>query len=178
MKKGSDLRVIIPHDKKAQIWVETVTYTLIGLTIIGLLIAGIRPQIEKAQDKNLIKQIKESLEEINQKINEIRVIPGNQRKIILHIDKGAVTIDAENDLIVWRMMSSYEYSEPDLTITEGNLNITTVDGNPWEIVFELPFTSNITYDGLEISRELRETSTSYDLIIKNEGQNLDIRSMD
>jgi len=165
-------------NKRGQVWVETVTYTLIGLTIIGLLIAGIRPQIEKAQDKTLINQIKTSMEEINQKINEIRVIPGNQRKIILHIDKGAVTIDAENDLIIWKMMSSYEYSEPNLNITEGNLNITTIDGNPWEIIFKLPFTSNITYDGSDVSRELRETSTSYNLIIKNEGQNLDIRSMD
>ena len=62
MQKRSELRSLAINQKRAQVWVETVTYTLIGLTIIGLLIAGIKPKIEESRDKSIINQIKRSLE--------------------------------------------------------------------------------------------------------------------
>ena len=46
----------IKNKKRGQIWVETVIYTLIGLTIIGLLLAVSKPQIDKQKDKALIEQ--------------------------------------------------------------------------------------------------------------------------
>jgi hypothetical protein len=164
-------------DKKAQIWVETVTYTLIGLTIIGLLIAGIKPKIEEARDESLINQIKKSMEEINQKINEVRASPGSQRKIILHIEKGKLTINPKEDTIIWEINSNYKYSEPDFTIQEGNLNITTITNNPWTIAITLPINTNITYDQTELPREFRETSTSYEIIIKKQNNGIDFKSI-
>ena len=117
------------------------------------------------------------MEEINQKINEVRVSPGGQRKIILHIEKGTLTINASADMITWGIGSTYKYSEPDLQIQEGNLNITTTANNPWDVTISLPINTNITYNQDETSREFRETSTSYEIVIKNEGTNIDFRNV-
>ena len=36
---------ILPKSKRSQVWVETVVYTLIGLTIIGIVLSMALPQI-------------------------------------------------------------------------------------------------------------------------------------
>ena len=55
-------------ESKAQIWVETVIYTLIALAIMGLLLALIKPTIEEKKDKAVIEQSKLILDDINKKI--------------------------------------------------------------------------------------------------------------
>ncbi|MAG39492.1 hypothetical protein CMI41_00805 [Candidatus Pacearchaeota archaeon] len=165
------------NKKRGQVWVETVTYTLIGLTIIGLLIAGIKPRIEESQDKSLINQIKESLETINQEINSVKTAPGNQRKFFVNIEKGSLEINPEEDSLTWVMDSRYKYSELNLSIEEGTLNITTIKENPWQVTIVLPLNLNLTYDGEETIKEFRETSTAYEFIVKNEGETIDIKNI-
>ena len=38
-------------DKKAQVWIETVIYTLIALALIGTVLAFVKPKIQEIQDK-------------------------------------------------------------------------------------------------------------------------------
>ena len=51
---------IIVNTKKSQVWVETVIYTLIGLSIIGILLAVLKPTVESTKDRLMIEQIIES----------------------------------------------------------------------------------------------------------------------
>ena len=37
-----------------QVWVETVTYTLIAIVMIGLVLSFAKPKIEELQDKTII----------------------------------------------------------------------------------------------------------------------------
>ena len=137
MQKRSELRSLAINQKRAQVWVETVTYTLIGLTIIGLLIAGIKPKIEESRDKSIINQIKRSLEEVNQEINKVKSAPGNQRTITINIEKGELNILPEENKIIWQIDSNHKYSEPNMTIPEGNLEILTEAAGPWSFTATL-----------------------------------------
>ena len=56
--------------KKAQVWIETVTYTMIALVMIGLVLAFAKPKIEELQDKTIIEQSIKILNEFNSIILE------------------------------------------------------------------------------------------------------------
>ena len=163
--------------KGGQIWVETVIYTLIGLTVMGLLIAGIQPKIEKSKDKLFIEQAKEVLEKINSEINEIKASPGNQRKVSIKINKGTLIVDPIDDQIVWEIESSFQYSEIDYALNEANLEIITTGEGPYNVRIKLPIFSNLTFNNLELNKSFKETSQPYDLLLKNKGSTIDLRSV-
>ena len=52
-------------EKKGQVWVETVIYTLIAFVMIGAVLAFVRPKIEEFQDKAVVEQTISALEDIN-----------------------------------------------------------------------------------------------------------------
>ena len=55
--------------KKGQIWIETVLYTLIGLSLIGLVLAFVTPKINEARDNLVIEQTKDVMKIFDDKIN-------------------------------------------------------------------------------------------------------------
>ena len=67
--------------KRGQVWVETVIYTLIGLAIIGIVLAVAKPQIDIKKTEILVEQSRDSLLNIDGKIEEVLVAPGNQRSV-------------------------------------------------------------------------------------------------
>ena len=89
MKKG----------EKAQVWIETVIYTLIAFAILGAVLAFAKPKIEELQDKSIIEQSIKMLENIDGIIGEIRTVQGNQRQMELELKKGTLTIDSSNNNI-------------------------------------------------------------------------------
>ena len=44
------------NSRKGQIWIETVIYTLIGLALIGLVLAILTPKIKEFGDRQIIEQ--------------------------------------------------------------------------------------------------------------------------
>ena len=113
-------------DKKAQVWIETVIYTLIAFIMIGAVLSIVKPKIEELQDKAIIEQSISMMQQIDE---IIRVLieggPGNKRQIELGIKKGVLIIDGEKDKIVFEIESRHAYSEPGANISEGNLIINT-----------------------------------------------------
>jgi len=158
--------------KKAQIWVETVIYTLIGLAIIGLLLAISKPKIDQMKDKSVIEQTIDSMNKIDSKIFEVidRGI-GNKRRIDeLKISKGRFIINPVDDEISWILDSSYKYSEPDQPIALGRLNVlTTKDGDKWEIEISAEYPVDLTYDGREDLKEFSISPSPYAISILNNG---------
>ena len=63
----------------AQVWVETVIYTLIGLVLIAVVLSAALPQIENIKDKETIKQTIVALNLLNQKIAETKQSPSSNR---------------------------------------------------------------------------------------------------
>ncbi|MFH1238297.1 MAG: hypothetical protein ABIH79_02065 [archaeon] len=159
-------------NKHGQIWVETVIYTLIGLAIIGLVLAAAKPKIDAKKDEIIIEQAIEALGNINDKVYEVQRAEGNRRSIDLTIGKGKLIIDMEEDKISWVLESSFEYSEKDVAVSLGSLEVFTKESTPWEVTLEEDYAVDIQFEGhTEGTKELDVASTPYRLIIENKGTN-------
>ncbi|MCK5449262.1 hypothetical protein KAI32_00175 [Candidatus Pacearchaeota archaeon] len=157
-------------DKRGQIWVETVIYTLIGLAIIGLVLAAAKPKIDAMQDEIIIEQSIEALGNINDKIYEVQRATGNRRGVELTIGKGKFIIDMAGDKISWVIESSFEYSEKDVAVSLGSLEVLTKESTPWEVTLEEDYSIDIQFEGQTNGiKELTPASTPYELIIENKG---------
>ena len=159
--------------KQGQIWVETVIYTLIGLSIIGLVISIIKPAIDEKRDKAVIDQSLEMLNSISSDIDEVRYYgTGNARQIELKIKNGKLEIDSKNDSIIFSMDSSYKYSELDQSVSIGKINSTTrKKANKYEVLLRLDYKGilNLTYNEEEKLKNFQAASLPYKITATNFG---------
>ena len=156
-----------------QVWVETVVYTLIALIMIGLVLGVAKPKIESLQDKAIIEQSIDMIEEIDSIIEEIKVAPGNKREIALSLKKGDLTIDGVNEEILFQIESKHTYSEPGEVYTEGNIEIITEEvGKISNVNLTRSYEDNydIQWNGQENSKLLSKTSVPYKIFISNQGK--------
>ncbi|MEM4330540.1 MAG: hypothetical protein QW273_00865 [Candidatus Pacearchaeota archaeon] len=165
------------RDKKAQVWIETVIYTLIGLSIISLLLIYAKPKIEEVQDKIAIESVIDLFNKIDYLVLNVMSIEGNRRVIEINVPKGVLTIDAKNDEIVWKSFLNYKYSESDVELKLGRISILT-SGNisPYEVKVKLNYTNiNITINEKEEVFDIGETKSLIKITFTNKGnRNLDV----
>jgi|TARA_B100001971_G_C18143479_1_gene511689 hypothetical protein len=155
--------------KSGQVWVETVIYTLIGLTIIGLVLTVAKPKIDAKKDEILIDQAIESLGNINNKIYSSANAPGSKRLVDLKIGKGKLIIDMNAETISWILESSFEYSESGSTIPLGSMNVTTSGSSPYEVELKMGYPFDLRYSGQNSgTKELNEASVPYRLFFEND----------
>jgi type II secretory pathway pseudopilin PulG len=155
---------------RGQVWVETVIYTLIGLAIIGLVLAVALPKVNQKKDEILINNAIGALGDINDKIYEVRKAVGNRRQVDVDIGKGKVVIDMDEDTISWVLSSSYEYSEEGLTISQGRIDVTTTKASPWEVELLMNYSVDLQYNGQTTgTKELSSAAQPYGIQIENEG---------
>ena len=158
-------------EKKGQVWVETVIYTLIGLVVIGILLAAAQPKIAEMKDKAIIEQTISSLNEVNSKIYEVQFAEGNKRIVSLSVSKGNFYVDGANNQIGWIMDSNYKYSEPGVVLPLGNMKVVTQKGSPYSVRFFIEYNLNLTSVGLDSVSNLSSSPTPYRLSIENKGKN-------
>lgn len=159
--------------KLSQIWVETAVYTLIGLTIIGILLSIANPQIEKIKDRSIIKQTIDSVNTLDDKISEVEQSPANVGIIDLRVAKGRLVINSTNDSVVYIMEDTrLELSQIDQEIREGNIFIKTIKhGNRFSIFLTRHYYGlNITYSGADMDKILQAAASPYKIRIENQGQ--------
>jgi len=158
---------------KGQVWIETVTYTLIALVMIGLVLSFAKPKIEELQDKAIIEQSVQMLKEFDLVVKEVgEGVVGNTRKIETNLKKGSIKVDSPNDLLIFEMKSRYQYSQPRQSYQEGALTVyTTEDGKYYPINITLNYSGiyNITYSSLENQKIISKSSTSYEIFISKKG---------
>ncbi len=160
-------------NRRGQIWVETIIYTLIAFALIGLVLAFVKPKIEEIQDKGIIEQSISVLEDIDLIIKTLGD-PGNQRIINLGISKGIFNIDGENNKLFFELESRHTYSEPGRHITIGNIIVLTEKiGKINDVILTRNYEGeyDITYQNMNELKKIGKTSTSYTLLIANKGEN-------
>ncbi len=165
---------------KAQIWIETVIYTLIGLVLIGMVLAVAKPAIEKQKDQKIIEYTITELNELDEKIDEVKIGgTGNARAYNFIVKKGSLIIDPENDTIEFVIPdSTYAASEEEsnriVSIPTSNLKIRTQKlGKGYKISIwrdYSPSNINITYNGKEDKKTFSIAPTAYSLMIENAGR--------
>ncbi|MDO8459736.1 MAG: hypothetical protein Q7S74_01370 [Nanoarchaeota archaeon] len=161
--------------KKGQIWVETVLYTLIGLALIGITLAIISPKISQTKDKLVVEQSINSLNVIDEKINEVLGRgPGNVRIISdFTIKRGEFYINSTGDSIVYVIKDlNKPYSEPGIPINIGRIKVLSEEGKKSSTVYLTLYyidTANITYHGEKDVKKFSAASTPYKFLIENVG---------
>ena len=167
--------MIEKRGKQGQVWVETVIYTLIGLTIMGAIIAVVTPKITQMNDKILLTQTIDSMNKLNEQIQDSFLYAGSQREITLMVKKGEYTIDAPNDNIQYLLKNTnLLYSQPNISITQGDMKILTVEkpgGKKYDIYLTLHYDVNLTYgsENKEINKTLTSAPVAYRLLVINRG---------
>ena len=158
--------------KKGQIWVETVIYTLIGLAIIGIVLGGAKPQIDKKKNEIVIEQSIEALQNIDIKIGEVLAAMGNQRIADLKISKGSLFFNIDNRSIYWIIDSNFEYSEEGVPISIGLLTVTTdKSADKWKVKIERKYNLKLTFDGKDNGiKELSYAAVPYRIVFENNGR--------
>jgi hypothetical protein len=164
--------------RKAQVWIETVIYTLIGIVVIGLLLAFAKPKIDSIKDKSIIEQSISSFNELNKLIYEVQARgPENSRQIDLKISKGRLVIyqvNATTNRISWIVDPvEYKYSQPGISVSSGDLKLRTESktekGKTYLIEIFKEYPLKITFNEEEIKKEIANSPSPYKLIIKNNG---------
>jgi len=154
-------------NRKGDVWVSTVLYTLITIAVIALVLAAVTPVINKNKDKVIIEQSVDMLNQIDQAIDTSIQVEGTRAMVELSIKKGNLIFDSNQ--ISWKFDdSNYMYSEPGQIVNKGKMIILTMPkDNKWSI--------NITLNNLEINITsqlvLQPSDTSYKLFIENLGYN-------
>ena len=159
--------------RSGQVWVETVIYTLIGLALIGLVLAILTPKIKEFKDRSVIEQTIESLNVFDSKIVEVLDASGNKRKVNFRLDKGTIIVEPLNDKIKYVLEeSNVRYSEPSVPISIGRIEILTEKMNEkYKINLSLSYVYNITYDGSDIEEgKFNPVSIPYKFFIENRGR--------
>jgi len=163
-------------NNKGDVWVSTVLYTLIGLAIIGSLIAVLQPKISELKDKLVAEQTVQSLNVLDDTMLRVREATGTRLNYILRLDKGNFIIDGYNESIYWQSDSKYQYSDENklinLTTTRGIQVLTVKSGGLWNINFMMNYRGyglNITINGKDDFKTLTPSSMPYSVWITNKG---------
>lgn len=159
-------------NKRGQVWIETVLYTLIGLALMGLALGFVMPKINESRDRALVEQAINSLAELDGKVSEaIQSGPNNVRQAVLLMKKGELYINSTSDEIVMALTGlTKPYSEPGVLIDSGRVKILSESGPKDSTVYlRLSYNANITYLGEDRNKKFSAASTAYKFFITNRG---------
>ena len=168
----------IQNQKKAQVWVETAIYTLIGLTIIAIVLSIATPQIEKAKERSIISQTEDALNILNNEIREVEQTAGSVKIVNFKITKGKLEINPSSDKADGKTTytlenTKLEFSEEGQEIKVGEILFnTTKSGRSFDVSLTLPHEGlYITFNEKSKLKTLHASTTPYNIKIENVGDN-------
>jgi len=156
---------------KGQIWIETVLYTLIGLALIGIVLAIITPRINESKDRSIVEQSITTLNLIDSKINEVvEGGGGNVRNIdSLTLKRGELYINASNNSISIEISDlTSPYSQVGVAINFGRTKVLTREnGRYYSVKISIEYGFDLKYDGTNNVKKFTSASLPYRLSIEN-----------
>jgi len=158
---------------KAQIWVETVIYTVIGLAIIATVLAIATPSINKYKDEIVIEQTISDLNELNGLILELRDWGlGNKREADFTIKKGNLVVDGSGNNITYTMeRTGLKFSEPGEDAVQGDIVVRTEKvGRKYQVSLTINYDDiDLTFNGGNNIKKFTHAPAPYKLFIENNG---------
>lgn len=164
-------------NKRGQVWVETVLYTLIGLGLIALVLAFVSPRITQEKERILVEQTIQSLNVIDDKINTVlEKGEGNRRVVEFGIGRGELHFNSTNDKIIFVFNDlKNPYTEPNVEYESvGRVKILSVEGRRTSQVFltlDYGNSANLTFAGKDEDRKFDAAARPYEFSIENLGRN-------
>jgi len=169
--------------KNGQVWIETVLYTLVGLILIGLVLAYAIPKITSSQERLAVEQTVAAMKTLDKTITSIVELgSGNVRSYDLTFKKGEFYINGTGDsiLFVLRDMKK-EYSQPEFPVEDGRIEILTrQERDKYSVYLKLDYNNyaNITYIEKDVSQKFSQAPTPYRFKISNLGSNQSLSVID
>lgn len=166
-------------NSKAQIWVETVIYTLVAITLISLVLAFALPAINERRDQNIVESSIVLMNDLSNRIDAVTFDgAGNQRVTQLNIKRGKLVVQPEDNILFFEIEDSKyaasEYEYPLFVRVSGtSLELRTENlGDTYRITIRriLPENVNLTYNGKDQPWEFSHAPTPYAVGIKNNGR--------
>jgi len=169
-------------NRKAQVWVETVIYTLIAFVIIGLILLFVKPKIEEIQDKALIEQSIGVLKDLDATFLDItQGGVGNKRLLEIRVKKGILRISAEENEISFEIESRYVYSQPGKNVSyDGIVVLTEEKGKINKVTLTKDYAGkyDISLFNNQIQKSLNKAPTPYKTFITNKGGEIPIMEIE
>ena len=159
---------------RAQVWIETVIYTLVGLALIGFALSLVLPKINDYRDRGVVESTLTSFDKIDEKLVQVLSAPGNIRVVDFVLKRGYLTVDSINDQIIFQLNDSTTvFSEPGITAQIGRVNVTTSqNGKKYSVVLVLPVDGDVVLkDSTEPTKTLAPATIPYKLSFENVGLN-------
>ncbi|MBI2631984.1 hypothetical protein HYW75_03200 [Candidatus Pacearchaeota archaeon] len=164
--------------KNGQVWIETVIYTVIGLALIGTVLAFVSPKISETRDKIAIEQSIEAMQTLDAKVQEVIGEGTGSKRIIgaFNLKRGELIIDPSKDgntpvnfdTITLKISNlKYLYSESGEKINFGRVELISTKGaktNEVELVLRY---NSIKYGNQDSIKLITAASTPYKLSIEN-----------
>lgn len=167
---------MLAKKRKSQIWIETVIYTVIGLTIIAIVLSIANPAIARYRDRIVIEQTIDALvgeNSLNEKILEVKDEgAGNKRIIDFRLKKGSLIVNSTDNKIIYILEGTgVEYSELGKEVAYSELTIKTEKkGKKYNIELTLSYGSkniDITYNEKDDTKTFNQASTPYKISVTN-----------
>jgi type II secretory pathway pseudopilin PulG len=157
---------------KGQVWVETVVYTLVGLSLIGLVLAFVIPKVNEYRDRSVIENTISALNVIDGKINEVLEAPLNTRVVDMTLKRGDLYFDALNDSVYFILENSkVAYSEVNEPVSIGRITAYTEKKSDevYRVRLVIDYAFNLDYEGNESVRKYSPASVPYRFSFTNQG---------
>lgn len=158
--------------KLGQVWIETAIYTLIGLSVIAILLSLATPQIDKMKDRGTIQQTITALGNLDSQITDASDTAGTIKVVPFKISKGKLNFDPLSDRIVFVFENTrLKYSEVGSRIPVGDLFVETQTiGKRFNVFIELNYANiNLTFSNGENNLTLHPGATPHNIQIENVG---------
>jgi len=159
--------------RKAQVWIETVLYTVIGLAIMGVILSIVKPSLDEKRDQLVLNQVIEILEGMDSQVQEVvHTGSGNVRTVEITLKKGKLAIDGINNSIVFSMDSKYMLSELEKNVNIGRIIVFTREKakKSYFVTMKLDYSNyELTFKGEDKEKELQASSTPYKVSVTNNG---------
>ena len=162
----------IKKDKRAVVWVSVVIYTLIGLSVMAMLLAVIRPKIAEMKDHFIIKQTIDTLNEFDSTIMDIRQTTGNTRLFKMFLSRGEFRLNCLDDRIEWYIKDSGTmFSEPGIPVQMGNIIVITEKRvDLFGVTLRMDYTIlDLQFNGKDEDKTLQPADIPYNIWLENKG---------
>lgn len=163
---------MINKRRTGQVWIETVIYTIIGLALIGTVLAFVSPKISETRDKIVVEQSIEAMQTLDAKVQEVIGEGIGSKRVIqeFNLKRGDLTVDPAKGSVILKISDLKTlYSESGSTLNFGRVALTSRKGQKVnEVEMVLSYSAPIRYSGLKNSEKLiSAASTPYKISIEN-----------
>jgi len=108
--------------RRAQVWISAVIYTLIIVTALVIILAATQPLIERMRDKAAVQKQKEMMTMLDEQITSVASEgPGSQRAVPIDMADGKITV--ADDGLQYDVETASKVIESRSQLTLGNLVI-------------------------------------------------------